>query len=791
MFKQGLVSIVIEEVGFNLDRCLQSVTHQQNTDVEILIISALSEDKKNLITSACKWPITFIHNTESKNAALDRVSGEYVMFLESKYSLKLTALVELKSLLEINSAAPFVYCSVMRTEADFAGEDVEVYEQTSGPFFETKAWFRKFFPNYSLFRRSALDAEVRFKQDIPDPFRDFCQQIIKRKQIPVYLGKPLVMLAELSPESLGAGYSLYNLALSAVHHPQQFSLDLNKWALAFIDFCREIEKRVQFVFIANEESPSNQKFQILAKLLAESGELVHLYSKNQKFALIVEGMSRLALDNDSCDQIIYQLSLLGGNIVLVSDERVDLLLATRKNPAIIARVLLSSANNPLDYYGDLFIDLSSSERAAHYATVQWSSVVRYDDLADKAEIRKSLVDFCETKRKQAKENNTALFEQQIKLHGLDLNEVDDSSLELSVIVCCRNVEESRLRRCLLSLREQSSNAKVQIIISDFGSSEAKKAELLKLCSEMGAHHLYTDAKCPWARSLALNIGIQAAKAKWIMTTDADMIFAPNFFRMLASYIAEFGEKTAYYAQCVKLPPCHLPHGWRAEDVVSYVTKGRIYGREGKGGCQVASRELLMKIRGFNENYSVWGCEDEDLFERIGWAGFDRVWLRPGYYMHQWHLPNIFQSASESNKKEYQELRDHPRIIVNAESWGIHNSSKINAVAPKVSSNADFHLKTKELEERLINLEQSPFEQAKLFTELSIQALQNDQVHSALQMLQDAVFLAPQLAEAQVALATVYVRLGIYERATLCIDRALASNPSLPVALDLRRWLTEH
>ena len=789
------VEIIVEDVGDGLASCLKSVFAQDLLPSRVVVISEHSEIDKDALRTRFSSSLVFLPKTTdpavTRNEALLGARGDYVMFLESKYQLAPQALAEFVAELDRQREAQFAYPSLGRAGLDWYGRQICFYEQTSGPYQEGKAWFREFFPSYCLFRRAVLERGVRFKPGILNAFRDFWQQFLALGFKPAYVGEALVRLSELAYPDERQTFALLNLATSVAHNPRYYAPHLVPWAQAFLQLCQNATERVSFVFVLKKDSLAKAAVGELAQRLAAGGQLVHVFSEDHKQAAVKDGVSYLALANETCDHLLYQLSLLGRNTVLVSDQRVDILLAARGNPAVAMCVLISSDNQPQEYYGDVLIS-SGGDICQLRAVEQWSSVVRLDELLSAPGVLAEFIHLVQARVFKRKAKCEELTAKEQSLAEITLAPKLGDRLELSVIVCCRNVDRARLRRCLRSLWQQDFSADVELIISDFGSNAEKREELASLCQEVGARHVYTDARCAWARSLALNIGIQAATKKWVMTTDADMIFAPNFLGMLSCYATAFGAKTVFYAQPVKLSPCRLPLDWQAEHFAEFVKKGRVYGREGKGGCQVAPRELLWRIKGFNENYAVWGCEDEDLYERIGWAGYERIWLRPGYYMHQWHLPNIFQSASESNKKEYQQLRDHPRVVVNGDSWGSENIARINAVDAAVTgANNGARAKGKELEEKLISLDGSPNEQAAIFFELGMEAMQNGQVHSALQVLQDACFLSPQLAEAHVALASVYIQLGIYERAILCVDKALASSPNLSAAKDLREWLRTH
>tara|TARA_A100001201_G_scaffold142954_1_gene142699 strand:+ start:932 stop:1675 length:744 start_codon:yes stop_codon:yes gene_type:complete len=70
---------------------------------------------------------------------------------------------------------------------------------------------------------------------------------------------------------------------------------------------------------------------------------------------------------------------------------------------------------------------------------------------------------------------------------------------------------------------------------------------------------------------------------------------------------------------------------------------RMFGKEVEknfyGGVISLSREMFMKINGLNPLYKGWGNEDEDLRERLKWAGYNPIRNKVGNFICLYHEDN--------------------------------------------------------------------------------------------------------------------------------------------------------
>src|SRR5207249_2754333 len=144
-------------------------------------------------------------------------------------------------------------------------------------------------------------------------------------------------------------------------------------------------------------------------------------------------------------------------------------------------------------------------------------------------------------------------------------------------------------------------------------------------------YFYVDTRGHvWNRSHCLNIGIRLSETEYTMTSDVDVIYAPNFIESILKILSP--------NHVIYCHPTWLPKDASAPD-------GNAHGarldrsKDHKGMCQVVSTKMLHDVCGFDEYYCYWGFEDEDLALRLNRKGVKEFWLNENeetFLFHQWH-----------------------------------------------------------------------------------------------------------------------------------------------------------
>lgn len=213
-----------------------------------------------------------------------------------------------------------------------------------------------------------------------------------------------------------------------------------------------------------------------------------------------------------------------------------------------------------------------------------------------------------------------------------------SDLDLSVVIGFRNWGIERLRRSVASMRAAAGDVQMEVIISDYGSDDPSLAGAV--AAELGAHHLHTAGDNVWSRSRALNAGFAAASGDLLVSTDADMLFAPGSFEAIVE-TAQRAAPAALFLQCRDLPE-DIPESlfdtpstdpWEMLDQRSAYRP-----RWGMGGMMAIDRRGFEILNGFDERLHTYGREDLDFALRARRAGYRTVWVsdpRARMY-HMWH-----------------------------------------------------------------------------------------------------------------------------------------------------------
>ena len=154
---------------------------------------------------------------------------------------------------------------------------------------------------------------------------------------------------------------------------------------------------------------------------------------------------------------------------------------------------------------------------------------------------------------------------------------------ISVIIPVRNRGGVRLENCLRSLAwQEMAEGSAEIILSDFGSEPTWAEELERLAADHGARIVRTDTDEIWNRSRALNVGIRSARGHYVLCTDADMIFAPDFLAMLLNAQQQHKDQALAVCRCRDLPESVPEQPWTRDDVSGLVTQSTYRERLGTG-----------------------------------------------------------------------------------------------------------------------------------------------------------------------------------------------------------------
>jgi glycosyltransferase involved in cell wall biosynthesis len=202
---------------------------------------------------------------------------------------------------------------------------------------------------------------------------------------------------------------------------------------------------------------------------------------------------------------------------------------------------------------------------------------------------------------------------------------------ISIVLGIRDRDAARLKQLLDSLLTQTDRC-FEAIIVDSGSTLARAEEYKQLSRRYSfCRYVYSLTRgLPWNRSQALNTGIRHAHFDYLLTTDADAIFADNFVATVRRFAAE---THVIHCRPVWLPYCK----WLWPGIRSGKRQGLLGNYDQLGMCFGMHRSIFNRLNGFDENLEFWGGEDRDLQRRIMALGLTETWIDEFTSMyHQWH-----------------------------------------------------------------------------------------------------------------------------------------------------------
>jgi predicted glycosyltransferase involved in capsule biosynthesis len=253
---------------------------------------------------------------------------------------------------------------------------------------------------------------------------------------------------------------------------------------------------------------------------------------------------------------------------------------------------------------------------------------------------KSEIDYFKTEILKLKESITFLNKQIYNLMPISENSKED----VSVIIGIRDRYDYKIENALKSLRNQDYDKDlIKIVIVDYGSRIKYFLELKSLCEKYNAEYIRVRRITNWSRSHCLNIGIKRAKTKYILVSDVDIIFENNYLsesvkelkknpsRVIFSEVfdsleGDINENTDILKDYSKIRDKCLTRNERT----------KMYDYTFGLGIIITLNCFFHQINGFDENYKVWGFEDEDLIARLGMIGVELKKIETTSYIHQWH-----------------------------------------------------------------------------------------------------------------------------------------------------------
>jgi GT2 family glycosyltransferase len=223
---------------------------------------------------------------------------------------------------------------------------------------------------------------------------------------------------------------------------------------------------------------------------------------------------------------------------------------------------------------------------------------------------------------------------------------------ITVVMVIKDRDGMRVKKCLESLKNQTKPC--EVILVDYGSNPSNLSWERELIKEFPAVKFIEVTKNTevFNKCRALNIGFKASDTKYVLSSDIDIIFAPNFIEEVMNV---FKDKPNSIVLCQKI------------DLDEEGKEIEFHEPSASGSCIAISSDWIDKVHGYDEYYTYWGREDNDLVDRAIQDGFEVVWITDKTKIyHQWHEPAI-QTSLEENDWYYR--KGNKPIERNPNGWG--------------------------------------------------------------------------------------------------------------------------
>src|SRR4051812_4447466 len=232
----------------------------------------------------------------------------------------------------------------------------------------------------------------------------------------------------------------------------------------------------------------------------------------------------------------------------------------------------------------------------------------------------------------------------------------------SLIISTYNWPEA-LELCLLSILQQKVMPD-EIIIADDGSTEATKNVIYKYKSNfpIALHHVWHPDE-GFQLAKIRNKAIAAASGDYIIQIDGDLILNPYFIRDHLSHAEQnyfvTGSRVLLRESATKiiLDKKKIKIGWlipgsknflnglRSNILRKFLSKRYKVNGENKyyvKGCNMAFwKKDLITVNGYNENFTGWGKEDNEIAIKLINSGIKKRFLKFSaicYHLYHKHAP---------------------------------------------------------------------------------------------------------------------------------------------------------
>jgi len=237
--------------------------------------------------------------------------------------------------------------------------------------------------------------------------------------------------------------------------------------------------------------------------------------------------------------------------------------------------------------------------------------------------------------------------------------------DLSVVVMTWNRGGMRVHNLLVSLLRFQTVLPREVVIVDTSNDQGVADDVALWCRPFRRVRLVRRPMDVFAKSLALNIGIQATSptSRWVAVTDIDLMFGPDMVRALVNTLSK--RRSFVLTEPMRLPETVTMRPFADYDATCM--QASWWGPStGPGALQATERGVWFAMRGYDQRFvDGLGGMDVDMMERA-LSGFGRTYTMPfsvSRALHQWHPP------SEMKDRLLGLVSTGADITANPAGWG--------------------------------------------------------------------------------------------------------------------------
>jgi hypothetical protein len=224
---------------------------------------------------------------------------------------------------------------------------------------------------------------------------------------------------------------------------------------------------------------------------------------------------------------------------------------------------------------------------------------------------------------------------------------------LSVVLPVGGADRLDLFRAVVQAFLAQSLRRIEIVVVEHAATPVYEAH----CPPGARYiHLPRGASQQFNKSRALNAGVAAARAGFLLLHDADTVPPERLCENVVARLTEGYDGLIPIRLLFRLDreasaAFQQSRGSRLPAAVSEVMLNS------PGGSQAVSREAFEGVGGYDERYEGWGGEDEEFLERLMTRRFFRGGFAP--MIHLWHPEATQKASGDRNARLSAEILAQP------------------------------------------------------------------------------------------------------------------------------------